>query len=410
MSRKFTIYQRIPEFPCLFGRQGFATSGMTLAIGIPSFLRMYESILTIALRKLTCIFFIFYISNIYGQQTNLEIYPLFGTLFNHSPAAAAIITEPSYGVRLAYTKRPRTASEFFEKFNYPAIGLAMNAVQYGDMEVFGSSLGGNATLTFYLIEKKKFNFQITTGMGAGIITKEYENSYKNQNTAIGSKFNLTATILAGLELEVMDKFYLKPQLGILHYSNGRTSLPNLGTNFVFGTIGLSHRINVPYHKDSFVKNGKQIKQFRNEISLCPGLSDRGGYIGGSIKNIVLPTYSIHYNRLFYTSRINAIKLGISGEYKNNDYDPAYNLLEFKDNADLALTFGNELFFGRTSLHASIGAYLYSYYQFRKFVYQRWGLSYRLPIKSDKFGLSVGVQLKVHLGAAELTEAKISMLF
>lgn len=356
------------------------------------------------------LFFIFISSHIDGQQTNLELYPLFGTLFNHSPAAAAIITEPSYGVRLAYLKRPRTASEFFEKFNYPAIGFAVNAVQYGDKEVFGNSLGGNATLTFFLIEKQKFNFQITTGMGAGFVTKEYENSHQQLNTAIGSKFNLTASILAGLEFELMDKLYLKPQVGILHYSNGRTTLPNLGTNFVFGTIGLSHRINETYRKDSFVKNGKHIKQFRNEVSLCPGLSDRGGYIGNSIKNIVLPTYSIHYNRLFYTSRINALKLGISGEYKNNDYDPAYNLLEFKDNADLALTFGNELFFGRTSLHASIGAYLYSYYQFRKFVYQRWGMSYRLPIKSDNFGLSVGLQLKVHLGAAELTEAKISMLF
>jgi hypothetical protein len=360
-------------------------------------------------RNLT-IFFIFIFSNINSQQTNLEIYPIFGSLFRHSPASAANITEPSYGVRLAYTKRPRMASEFFEKFNYPAIGIAINAVQYGDKEIFGSSLGGNATLTFYLIEKKKFNFQITTGMGAGFITKEYENSFQRSNTAIGSKFNLTASLLTGLEFEIRDKLYLKPQIGILHYSNGRTTLPNLGTNLVFGTIGISHRINDPYYKDSFINNKKYVKQFKNEVSLCPGLSDRGGYIVNSIQNIILPTYSVHYSRLFYTSRINAIKVGVSGEYKNNDYDPVYNLLEFKDNADLALTFGNELFFGRTSLHASIGAYLYSYYQFKKFVYQRWGFSYRLPIKSDKFGLSVGAQLKVHLGAAELTEAKFSMLF
>lgn len=349
-------------------------------------------------------------SQLLCQQSNLEVYPLFGTLFNHSPAAAAIITEPSYGLRVAYSKRPKKASEFFEKFNYPAIGVAVNAVQYGDKEIFGASLGANATLTFYVIEKEKFNFQITTGMGAGYLSKQYENSFQRLNTAIGSHFNLTATILAGLEFPVLNHLYIKPQVGILHYSNGRTSLPNLGTNFVFGTVGMSYRINEKYVKDSFTPNKQTIKQFKNEISLCPGLSDRGGYIGGSIKNIVLPTYSVHYSRLFYTSRINAIKVGISGEYKNNDYDPDYNLLEFKDNTDVAITFGNELFFGRTSIHATIGAYLYSYYQFRKFVYQRWGFSYRLPLKSDKIGLSVGAQLKVHLGAAELTEAKLSMLF
>jgi len=354
--------------------------------------------------------FLFISNSIHSQQTNLEVYPLFGTLFNHSPAAAAIITEPTYGLRFAYTKRPRKASPFFEKFNYPAIGIAANAVRYGDNEIFGNSLGVNATLTFFLIEKKKFNFQITTGMGAGYLTKEFETSFQGLNTAIGSHLNLTATLLAGLEFELMDKLYLKPQIGILHYSNGRTTLPNLGTNFVFSTVGISYRIDDKFKKDSFINNKNYVKQFKNEISLCPGLSDRGGYIGGSIKNIVLPTYSIHYNRLFYTSRINALKLGISAEYKNNDYDPDYNLTEFKDNADLALTFGNELFFGRTSLHASIGAYLYSYYQFRKFFYQRWGLSYRIPLKSDKIGMSVGVQLKVHYGAAELTEAKFAILF
>lgn len=345
-----------------------------------------------------------------SQTKQLEIYPLFGTLFNHSPAAAAIITEPSYGVRLAYSKRPRKASFFFEKFNYPALGVAVNAIRYGDNEIFGNSLGANATLTFYFIEKSKFNFQMTTGMGAGYITREYENSYQRLNTAIGSQINLTATILTGLEWEVADKLYLKPQLGILHYSNGRTTLPNLGTNYVFGTIGFSYRLNERYRKDSFVNNQKYPQQFKNEISLCPGISDRGGYIGGSIQNIVLPTYSIHYNRLIYTSRINALKIGVSAEYKNNDYDPAYNLREFKDNADLAITFGDEIFFGRTSFHASIGAYLYSYYQFRKFVYQRWGFSYRIPMKSDKIGLSIGAQLKVHYGAAELTEAKLSFLF
>lgn len=346
-------------------------------------------------------------TNLFSQQKNIEIYPLAGTLFNHSPAAKAIITEPSYGLRFTYIQRPKTASRFFEKFNYPAVGVAINAIRYGDNAIFGNSIGGQALLNFYFWEKEKTNFQLTTGLGAGYVSKEFENSYQNKNTAIGSHFNLTASILTSFEYEFTNQFYIKPSVGIIHYSNGRTSLPNLGTNFVFGTLGLSYRISErKYNKDSFVNNQQYVRQFKNEISLCPGLSDRGYYI----QNKVLPTYSIHYNCVFYTSKINALKVGMSAEYKNNDYDPDYNLLTFKDNADLALTFGDEIYFGRVSFHATLGAYLYSYYQTRKFVYQRWGLSYRIPLKSDKIGLSVGWQLKVHLGAAELTEAKFSMLF
>lgn len=341
-----------------------------------------------------------------AQESRVETFPLYGSLFNHSPAAAASITEPSVGMRLVYHQRPRRATYFFEKFNYPSIGIAMNAVRYGNNNIFGNSIGANAILNFYLIEKSKYSLQIATGLGAGYISKDYNNSYQNLNTAIGSHFNLTASILTSLEYEILPKIYLKPSVGILHYSNGHITLPNLGTNYVFGSLGLAHRYSERYNKSNFENNGKYVKQFKNEVSLCPGLSDRGTYNN----NIILPTYSIHYNRLFYTSRINAIKVGLSGEYKNNDYDPAYNLFEFKDNADLALTIGDELFMGRVSAHISLGAYLYSYYQFKKFFYQRWGFSYRIPLNSDKVGLSVGAQLKVHYGAAELTEAKLSFLF
>ena len=346
------------------------------------------------------------------QQTNLEVYPLYGTLFNHSRKAVATINEPTVGIRFAYTKRPRKASQFFEKFNYPAIGIAVNAARYGNNEVFGNSFGAMTTLTFYLLEKERINLHIVTGIGAGYVTREHENSLNFQNTVIGSNFNLSASILTGLEYRMTDNIYLKPSIGILHYSNGRTTLPNLGTNFVFGSIGISHRINEKYRKDSFINNKKFVKQFKNEISLCPGISDRGGYFQNvnAIRNIILPSYSIHYSRLFYTGKIHVLKVGISGEYKNNDYDPEYNLLEFKDNADLAITFGNEIFFGRTSFHFTFGAYLYSYYQASKFAYQRWGISYRLPLKSDKIGMSIGAQLKVHRTAAELTEAKFALLF
>lgn len=338
---------------------------------------------------------------------SVEAYPLFGTLFNHSPAAKAIITEPTYGLRIAYHKRPRRGNSFFQKFNYPSIGGALHLVRYGDNPIFGESIGANIFLNFYLLEKNKINLQLATGLGMGYLTTEFENSYNSLNTAIGSHLNLAPSIFLSMQYDISPHLALKPTLGVIHYSNGHITLPNLGTNFIATSIGLAYQIDgKKYSKDSFVHNGKDVTSFRNEISLCPGLSDRGTYI----HNIILPTYSIHYNRFFYTSKINAIKVGVSAEYKNNDYDPAYNLTEFKDNADLALTVGDELFFGRTSFHASLGVYLYSYYQFRKFVYQRWGLNYRIPLNTKKIGLSVGWQLKVHYGAAELTEAKLSFLF
>jgi hypothetical protein len=353
-------------------------------------------------------FFLFFVAagTFFAQQNSLEVNPLGGSLFNHSPSFKAIITEPSFGLRVNYLNRPRKAGTFFEKFNYPSIGVATHIVRYGDNEIFGSSFGFNSTISFYLKEREKYNIQTTLGLGAGYLTTKFDQATNPINTAIGSNFNFSASLQFSSELFLTQKLAVKPALGVLHYSNAHLLLPNLGTNYLFGSVGLVTYFNRKYQKDSFINNQTDPVQFKNEIIVSPGLSDRGRYI----ENRVLPTYAFLYNRLFWTSRHHTLKAGISGEYKNYDYD--YKTFTFEENADLALTFGNEIYFGRASFHALLGVYLYSYLsaEKKKHAYQRWGMSYHFPMKSKKIGLSAGATLKVHYGAAELLEGRFAILF
>jgi hypothetical protein len=139
------------------------------------------------------------------------------------------------------------------------------------------------------------------------------------------------------------------------------------------------------------------------LSFSPGLSDKGTYDN----NNTLPTAMVTYHRNLYTHEFNTFQYGLSAEYKNYDYKE--NLLKERENIDVAMTFGDEIFFGKTSFQAILGIYLYSISQSKNIVYQRVGINYRL-VEFDKIGISIGAQLKAHGGVAELAEGKLSVLF
>lgn len=345
-------------------------------------------------------------SQMLSQRDVISFHPMYGSLFKHSPAFNPKITEFSQGFYASYSRRPISGSTFYEKFNYPSFGVNLIANRYGDNDTFGNSLGLAASLNFYLIYKPKFNLQFNTGIGIGYVTKEYDYTNNKAHNAIGSHINMCPHIFLTGEFMFFDQISLRPSVGVVHYSNGHIQLPNLGINYLHGSIGVGYCLKNGFKKDSFRNNGVRIPRLKNEISLLQGLSDRGS----QDDNRILPTYGIMYNRLFYTSDINVLKLGMSAEYKNNDY--GYGTYTFEENADLALTLGDELFFGRMSFNVLIGIYIHSYlsYEKKKYTYQRWGLSYRIPLKSEKISIIAGAHLKVHLGAAELTEARISLLF
>lgn len=68
----------------------------------------------------------------------------------------------------------------------------------------------------------------------------------------------------------------------------------------------------------------------------------------------------------------------------------------REKIDVAMTFGNEIFFKKTSFQATLGIYLYSMSQFKNILYQRVGINYRL-VDFEKIRISIGVQLKAHGG-------------
>lgn len=134
------------------------------------------------------------------------------------------------------------------------------------------------------------------------------------------------------------------------------------------------------------------------MSFISGLSDKGTYEN----NLTLPYAMIMYHRNPYNGTFNAFQYRLFAECKNYDYKE--KLLKEREKIDVAMTFGNEIFFKKTSFQATLGIYLYSISQFKNILYQRVGINYRL-VDFEKIRISIGVQLKAHGGLTESAESK-----
>ena len=111
---------------------------------------------------------------------------------------------------------------------------------------------------------------------------------------------------------------------------------------------------------------------------------------------------IMYHRNLYNSEFNVFQYGLFAECKNYDYKE--KLLKESKNIDVAMTFGNEIYFGKTSFQATLGIYLYFISQSKNILYHRLGINYRL-VDFEKIGISIGAKLKAHEGVTELAESK-----
>lgn len=334
-------------------------------------------------------------------QKSIEGQFYFGRIVKHTPLFKPNVSQNSLAGEISYQWRGNK-NAFHAYFNYPTIGVHLFGTQLGNEPIFGKGIGAMGSLQFHLIEKKRFSLIWKNAIGMGYLTRSFSDT--SANNAIGSHVNILAQVQANGLFHLSKNIKAQLGVGITHFSNGRTTLPNLGINFLSFHSGVIYSINSekPFHK--YLKNKSLRKISNNVIALGIGASDKGNITN----SVVLPTYSLQYAHRFFTSPVNALLGGISLAYKNYDID--YNIYGFTQNSDISLNFGDEIFFGRFSFAPMMGIYLYPISSNSKYWYQKYSINYQLPIKWEGIELGIGAQLKTHYGAAELVEGKVFLTF
>lgn len=334
--------------------------------------------------------------------SELSFSPTYGTIVKHTPTFRPQITESSMGMEMTYLVRKNAKTNFLKHFNYPYLGGGIVASYFGNHDVFGTAMGAMGCIKFLFMERTKSNFFLRIGAGLGYLSSTHQTSY--ENNVIGSHINVMANIVGEYNYRFSPLFQLAIGGGITHFSNARTTKPNLGINYLNVHAGLNYSISKPQHFTKPQIDNFSLPRPKNSLIFGLGMSDKGG----DDQHHVLPTFSLHYHHRHYTSMVNALIYGASVAYKNDNYDD--NIYGLAPNSDISLNFGDEIIFGKLSLGAILGVYLYPINKTSKYWYQKYAINYTIPLKGQKFNLMTGVQLKTHYGAAELAECKLGIQF
>lgn len=361
------------------------------------------------MRRCCALLLSFYSLVLMGQDVkkrpfDLEADYFYGTILEHNPDIAHLITAHPQGLMLAYNRKTYGYEPWERKFNYPDVGYTMI---YQDMKNFylGELYSAYAHFNFYYW-KRRLQFRI--GQGVAIATKPYDRVENFINNAYGTRVLSSTMLKFGYKQNnVFRNIGFHAGVTIIHYSNANLRAPNNSTNTWAFTAGLNYFPNAkdfpeynttpdtmsyrePIHLNTVVRAGVNQSDINN--------SGRYGFVNFSVfadKRINYKSSFTAGTDIFFANflkeliRYEAIALPDSETTGDEDWKR------------VGLFIGHELHFNALSFVSQLGYYVYYPFDFEGRFYNRLGLKRR-------FGdhLSGAMTVKSHGAKAEGVEFSV----
>lgn len=241
--------------------------------------------------------FLFFINNSVFAQLNdstagsftISAQVHYGFLMIHRPSMIGLVTGHTVGGEIDVTKVANGHTVFERAYHYPEVGLAYCYFALGNPDVVGNAQAIYPFVNFPLARSKKLQLGLRIGGGIGYINKVF-NAHENfKNNAISSHINGVMSLRFCLDYKLNIKSKLSFGLGLTHWSNGSTVVPNLGINVntvclsyqhFFGKESKYNRDSLPLFKSTW-KNSFFIAAFHKQIVPAGGSSFLVGTIYGN---------------------------------------------------------------------------------------------------------------------------------
>ncbi len=275
--------------------------------------------------------------------------------------------------------------------NYPSWGISFITGNTGSRKYIGRLYAVQPYFQFPLYQSSVYRGHLKLGGGAGWITKPYDLNNNPKNTLIGTHLN--AFLQASLQNEFIINRHLSfdAGIGLIHLSNGSTTLPNLGLNMPLISAGIRYTPTT----ELIIKKKLPDTSFPGiNFSIGTSLSiKQAPWVGG--KHYLIN--SLHGEAI---KRVNS-KSGYGGglilfynrSIKNFEEEAVLN--EGKRKSLQAGVYASyEHFLGKLSIPVQVGTYLYNADK-DPFLFQQYGLRYRLANP-----VTVSILLKSHMGQAD----------
>ncbi len=326
---------------------------------------------------LTCFSF----TVLFSQETELkpisiDFNPFYGTIMEHNPDIAHLITEHPSGFILSYNRKTYGFNEWERRYNYPDWGFSLT---YQDMknEYLGENLGIYGHFNFYFLNR---NLVFRIGQGVGYAFKPYDKKTNFINNAYGSNLLSTTYIMFNYTKEnLFNGIGVNAGFTIIHYSNANVKAPNNSTNTFAFTIGAKYL----FDNEAFPEYIPEGERTKYTDPLKYNFVFRSGINESDIANSGrFPFYTIS---AFVDKRINhkstfllGTEIFIAKFLKEMIKHQAIAFPELGVSGDedykrVGIFAGHELRFNKVAFIAHLGYYIYYPIEFEGRVYNRLGL-------------------------------------
>ena len=262
-------------------------------------------------------------------------------------------------------------------YRYPATGIGFTRVYMGNPDVLGNASAIYTYINLPYFETKNLILYGKFAAGVAYLNKDFDLYHNKYNIAIGSHINAYLNINIEFRYKIFKRLYLLSGIGLNHFSNGGTTKPNKGINLFLPTMGLSYAMQKTEYKKHEISVPKFTK--KNELSIIYAI----GYSGieaANPKKYFASSISLNAERQFSYKGKYGIGLDIfydtSIPFYNNIKDTVINN-SFSGKIYAGSHISYDFVFSKTSFTIQFGAYFYKGNNFEEYVYNRFGLKYRI---------------------------------
>ncbi|MEO5642892.1 MAG: acyloxyacyl hydrolase [Bacteroidia bacterium] len=338
----------------------------------------------------------------------------YGFLWTHRYNMGHLVKKHITAFELDFSKINAKERAFHQPFHYPKIGVALHFIPLGNPEELGTAIGLYPFINFPLGSKSRnFKMHLRFGYGMGYITHPFDPLENHKNVAIGSHVNACMSLRLNGIWQWNESNYMEIGFGLTHFSNGASTLPNLGINLPMLNIGYYHSIFKAYSnmqgektEDKELIHLQEIladRKWHFNAILATGFNDvdpPGGKRYGVLN--ILTAYMRQTGRkhkwgggvdLMYSAAVRH-KLAVDTVY-----------VSAIGNLQPGVKVAYEFVVGRISFPIEFGVYAYSKYVNFVPVYNRFAVHY---LVNDH--LLLNISLKTHLARAEYFEYGLGWRF
>lgn len=302
-----------------------------------------------------------------NDRFSLKVQPFVGGYLSPNGNLEAINPSAPAGLNFGFELPSNQQRPWQQYLNNSTLGVGVSYIDLGD-KVMGKAVSVYPYIMINCLRTKHFEIGIKLASGLAYCSETYwTNTQTDNRDDVTAHFtfgsHLNAYLCGGLNLNfhLTRNLALNGELGFFHMSNGRIMEPNMGSNILYGGVGLIATINPEEEEKEPIHFPDLPYRWSLNVTLAAG-SQSADLTDG--RNFLINTF--HLGAVYNVCNWYGIGLGADVFYndaigKETNRGLFRTDVEYKqsDKIRAGVSINNELQFGRVTAMIDWGVYLYN---------------------------------------------------